>query len=142
MKLSWSCPRWTRTFFLQHVLSYGMTSVRTDILSRYGKFSRSLRTSISQEIRVLFNIVARDLQSTTAKNIKFVESQSESELLSSGPNKLKEALHNKQQVSIPQQELWKVVYLKSLLRKREEAKYLVQEDLVSQLQQLIDSLVR
>ena len=127
---------------LQHVLSYGMTSARTDILSRYGKFSRSLRTSISQEIRVLFNIVARDLQSTTAKNIKFVESQSESELLSSGPNKLKKALHNKQQVSIPQQELWKVVYLKSLLRKREEAKYLVQEDLVSQLQQLIDSLVR
>ena len=38
VKLAWSCPRWTRTFLLQQVLASGMTSARTDILGRYGKF--------------------------------------------------------------------------------------------------------
>ena len=60
-KLSWSCPRWTRTFLLQQVLACGMTSARTDVLGRYGKFAMGLRTSVCQEVRVLFNFVARDL---------------------------------------------------------------------------------
>jgi hypothetical protein len=72
VKLSWSCPRWTRTFLLQQVLACGMTSAKTDVLGRYGKFAMGLRTSVCQEVRVLFNYVARDLQSTTAKNIKLV----------------------------------------------------------------------
>ena len=52
-----------------------VTSARTDILGRYGKFCRGLRTSVSQEIRVLFNFVARGLQCITAKNIKLVGEQ-------------------------------------------------------------------
>ena len=61
VKLSWSCPRWTRTFLLQQVLACGMTSAKTDVLGRYGKFAMGLRTSVCQEVRVLFNYVARDL---------------------------------------------------------------------------------
>ena len=69
-KCTWSCPKWTRTFLVQKVLACGMRSARTEILSRYVKFCLGQRTSDSQEIRVLFNHVARDLQCTTAKNIK------------------------------------------------------------------------
>ena len=53
-------------------LASDMTSARTDVLARYGKFSMGLRTSLCHEVRVLFNFVSRDLQSTTAKNIKLV----------------------------------------------------------------------
>ena len=58
VKLTWSCPRWTRTFLLQQVLACGMSSAKTDILGRYGKFCRGLRTSVCQEVRVMFNLVA------------------------------------------------------------------------------------
>jgi hypothetical protein len=72
VKLTWSCPRWTRTFLLQQVLACSMRSARTDILGRYGKFCLGLRTSVCQKVRVLFNFVSRDLQCTTAKNLKVV----------------------------------------------------------------------
>ena len=70
VKLAWSCPRWTKTFLLQQVLACDMTSARTDVLGRYAKFSMGLRTSVCQEVRVLFNYISRDLQSITSKNIK------------------------------------------------------------------------
>ena len=116
IKLTWSCPRWTKTFLLQQVLSCGETSAKTDILSRYSKFTKGLRTSVSQEVRVLFNLAARDLQSTTAKNIKFVENKSGSDLWTVGPGKLKHMLHSNQLVAIPTQDEWRVGYLCSLLR--------------------------
>ena len=70
MKLAWSCPRWTRTFLLQEVLTGAYTSARTDILGRYGKFVKGLKSSVSQEVRILFNLVSRDLQSTTRRRLR------------------------------------------------------------------------
>ena len=142
VKFTWSCPRWTRTFLLQQVLSCGMTTAKTDILGRYVKFIRGLRTSVSQEVRVLFNLVARDLQTTTAKNIKFVEDSSGMDTWTVGLVKLKEALFNKQLVEIPHLESWKIEYLSSLLRQIQEAKYLGQVDKMIYIQGLIDSLVK
>ena len=142
VKLTWSCPRWTKTFLLQKVLSCGETSAMTDILSRYSKFSMGLRTSVSSEVRVLFNLCARDLQSTTAKNIKFVENKSGSDLWTVGPGKLKVMLHTNQLVAIPNQDEWRVEYLCSLLRQLGEAKYHVQEEKEKRIQELIDSLTK
>ena len=141
VKLSWSCPRWTRTFLLQQVLASGMTSARTDILGRYGKFFKGLRASVCQEVRVLFNLVARDLQSTTAKNINLLKNTAGMDPWMAGPSKLKEALHRNQVVDIPPQDVWKMEYLRSLLRQLQEAKHIVQKDRVTYLQGLIDSLV-
>ena len=76
VKLALGCPRWTRIFLLQEVLTCGDTSARTDILSRYGKFVKGLKSSASEEVRILFNLVSRDLQSTTGRNLKFLEAQS------------------------------------------------------------------
>ena len=141
VKLTWSCPRWTRTFLLQQVLACGMRSARTDILGRYGKFCLGLRTSVCQEVRVLFNFVSRDLQCTTAKNLKVVRDLSDLDPWTAGPRKLKEALHQKQTVDIPHQDVWRVDYLKSLLGQLQEAQQLVQEDKITYIQDLIDSLV-
>ena len=43
VKLTWGCPRQTKTFLLQNVLSREISSARTDILGRYPKFFLVLR---------------------------------------------------------------------------------------------------
>ena len=53
VKLTWGCPRETRTFLLQQVLSCGFSSAKTDILSRFVNFFRGLRSSHGKEVRVL-----------------------------------------------------------------------------------------
>ena len=142
VKLTWSCPRWTRTFLLQKVLACGMTSARTDIIGRYGKFCKGLKTSICQEVRVLFNLVSTDLQCTTAKNMKLFRETAGLDLWTAWPRQLKEALHERNMVDIPNQEEWKIRYLTSLLGQLQVAKQHVQEDKIKYIQGLIDSLVR
>ena len=38
VRLAWDCPRQTRTYLVQRVLSCGLSSARTDILTRYEYF--------------------------------------------------------------------------------------------------------
>ena len=140
VKLTWGCPRGTRTFLLQQVLSCGKTSARTDILGRYGKFMKGLRKSVSQEIRVLFNIVSRDLQSTTGKNIRLVKAASGTDPWTASPYKLKEGLAKNELVEIASQDQWRLEYLKSLLRQMQDARHMALEQKMLELQGLIDSL--
>ena len=86
-----------------------MTSAKTDVLGRYGKFAMGLRTSVCQEVRVSFNYVARDLQSTTAKNIKLVRDVSGLDPWDTGPRKLREAIHGNLSVDIPPLDSWKLI---------------------------------
>ena len=102
--------------------------------------ARGLRASVSQEVRVLFNLVSRDLQSVTAKNIKLIKELADTDILTVGSHNVKEALHEKQVVNIPVENGMKVKYLSSLLRELQEAKYSVKEDQVKYLENLIDSL--
>ena len=134
IELSWGCPRYTRTFLLQQVLTCGDTNAKTDILTRYSKFSKGLMNSISKEVRVLFNLVARDLRSTTARNIKFVEAEAGTGLWTVGQYKLKQELHSNQLVDVNTRDQWRVVYLSSLLGQLHEARLHVQEDRMSELQ--------
>ena len=142
VKLSWSCPRWTRTFLSQQVLSLDMTSAKTDILGRYGKFAKGLKSSTCDEVRVLFNLVSRDLQSTTGKNLKLVMVKSGLDCLTTSPFKLKKALHMNQTVDIPEQDAWRIPYLTTLLGQLQEAKGLAEDNSIKIIQGLIDSLVR
>ena len=57
------------------------------------------------------------------------------------PRELKEALHQNQLVAIPNQELWKLEYLRSLLSQLQVVKQVAQEDRIKYIQGLIDSLV-
>ena len=59
IKLAWNCPRATRSYLVQEVLACGYTSAKADILARYGKFFKGLRTSPCWEVTVLANLVAR-----------------------------------------------------------------------------------
>ena len=90
---------------------------------------------------MLFNFVARDLQSTTAKNIKLVKESAGEDPWTAGLRKLKEGLQKTEVVATPPQDAWKIGYTRSLLRQLQEAKYSVQDDRVKYIQGLIDSLV-
>ena len=72
VKLAWECPRNTRTFLVQNVLSRDLTSARTDILSRYSRFFQSLRSSACYEVRILANFTAKDVRTTTGGNLRTV----------------------------------------------------------------------
>ena len=140
VKLTWGCPRATRTFLLQKVLSCGMSSARTDIMSRYAKFFRGLRNSVSMEVRVLSNLVSRDLQSTTAKNLRLLNHESSQDPWEGSPLKIREGLMNSETVEVHQQDQWRIPYLLSLLKQYQEARYMVLDKEMDNLQGLIDSL--
>ena len=100
VKLSWDCPRDTRTYLVQQVLSCDQTSATTDVLTRYGKFFKSLRSSTSMEVATMANLVSRDIQTTTGKNLRLVELSSGLSAWDTGSDELKDALKIKETVTV------------------------------------------
>ena len=141
VKLTWNCPRQTKTFLVQQVLCNDMFSARTDILARYVSFFRSLRTSSNLEIRVLANLTSRDLQSTTGKNLRAVQRASGLDPWQATPAKMKSALHSMEMVEVHPQDSWRSEYLCTLLRQHQEAVFMGMEESQEEIQDLIDSLV-
>ena len=47
--------------------------MKRDILGRYAGFYRSLLHSPSREVAILSRIVAKDIRTTTARNLRFLE---------------------------------------------------------------------
>ena len=90
IKLSWSCPRETRTYLVQQVLCSGLDSARTDILVRYSKFHRSL----SKEVAMMANLVSRDIRTTTGSNLKLLEEASGLCAWKTGQAKLRQAMRD------------------------------------------------
>ena len=60
VKLAYNCPRSSHTYVVTGLLAAGLCSVRTQILSRYVKFVRSLLKSESPEVVSVANKVMRD----------------------------------------------------------------------------------
>ena len=141
VKLTWNCPRQTKTFLVQQVLSNGMNSARTEILSRYVTFFQNLRSSVSFEVRVLANLASRDLMSTTGKNIRTVGEASWLNPWEVSSAKAKAALRTRELVEVLPQDMWRIGYLVSLLRQLQESVHQAMEEKTDQLQKLIDSLV-
>ena len=140
VKLAWHCPRGTRTYLVQQVLACGGISAKVDIMSRYSKFFRSLRSSPCREVSILANIVARDVRSVTGRNVKLVITEFGSNLWSDSLGSLQAGLLESESVTIAREDSWRVPYLGSLLQHRQEWHYRGDKDQVAQIQTLIDSL--
>ena len=141
VKLVWGCPQWTRTFFVQQLLSCGHTSARADILTRFVKFFHSLRNSASQEVKILSRYLARDVQSVTGKNLRLVQDITHLNPWNTPYRKLKQALISAETVEVPPMDRWRLPYLCTLLAQRREAHNLVDEEEEGRLEELISSLV-
>lgn len=140
VKLSWSVPRATRTYLVQKVLASGQTSAKVDILARYANFFNSLRKSPCQEVVIMANIAARDMRTTTGRNLRFLEESSGLNPWEYCSARIKVELVKKEMVEVPQHDQWRVSYLASLLEKRQVADYMGLEEDEKYLTELIDSL--
>ena len=73
VKLTWNVPRSTYTYIVENHLAKNCHTLRHQIYSRYSRFFQNLLTSSSKEVSFLANIVSRDSQSVTNKNIELVK---------------------------------------------------------------------
>ena len=71
VKLAWNVPRSTHTYLVDNLLGVNHLSVKRQLLSRYIKFFKGLLKSKSCEVKLLANIVARDVRSVTGKNLRY-----------------------------------------------------------------------
>ena len=91
------------------------------------------------EVRVLANLVCRDLETTIGRNIRTVMETSGLDPWQT--SQLKVALASREIVEVFPQDKWRVDYLSSLLRQIKNASSLGMDDKVMSLKTLIDSLM-
>ena len=117
VKLCWGIPRATHIYFIDNFLAKDFRSFSTTIKTRYMKFFRSLRKSKIEEVRVLSELVGRDMGSTTRKNIAMLERETGLNLWSDLPVKFSQKLAALK-TQIPKQDVWRLEFLSKLLRER------------------------
>ena len=70
--VSLGVPRATHSYFLNY-LSGGLVTVRRDVIARYAGFYKSLLTSPCREVNILARLLAKDIMTTTARNMRMME---------------------------------------------------------------------
>ena len=140
IKLTWDCPRGTRTYLVQQVLASGIPSARTEIMARYTKFFQGLRSSPCREVAVLANLVGRDLRTTTGNNLRQIMELSGGNPWTDSPKCLKAEMARVEVVEVGDMDKWRVGYLGLLLEQRQQWHYMGAEDKEMEIQKLVDSL--
>ena len=141
IKLAWEVPRATHSYFLDY-LSGGLVTVRRDIITRYAGFFKSLLTSPCREVNILARLVAKDIRTTTARNLRLLEVETGGGTWATSLTLLKEKLKEQDPV-VPLEDRWRVPYLGKLLEERDMLLYeglAETEPEVESVQNLIDSL--
>ena len=139
VKLAWQVPRATHTYFVDQLLSCDQTSARMDILGRYAKFVRGLRSSPSMEVAVMCGVAQRDIRTITGSNIALLRNETGMDPVQCCLAKLKKELQSRV-AQVPEHDWWRLNYLARLLTERGEASYRTDDDEVQRLSILIDSL--
>ena len=136
IKLAWDVPRATHSYFLDY-LSGGLVTVRRDVIARYAGFYKSLLTSPCREVNILARMVAKDIRTTTARNLSLLEKESGGLTWSTSAHKIREELASREP-DVPRADAWRIPYLGRLLEERDTLAYLGEE--VERVQELVDSL--
>ena len=117
VKLVNGVPRSTHTYLVENFLAEGFLPVQTELFSRYMKFSRSLQTSTSKEVRLLASLVFKDIQSTTGKNLSVIQRLSGLNPSSVSPTAIRKVPMRKE---VPELDLWRIPVLENWLNLRRE----------------------
>ena len=139
IRLAWNVPRATRSYLVDHVLSPGLTSVRTDIFSKFIGFFRGLTLSPCPEVAFMAFLVGRDLRTTTGRNLRLIGEESGLDPWVCSSKEVKKVL-SENTAEVPDVDAWRVSYLGLLLEQRQAAQYSGLEDEESRLNDLISSL--
>ena len=117
IKLTWGVTRATHTYLLDY-LSGGLVTVKADIIGRYAGFYGSLLSSPCKEVSILARVVAKDIRSTTARNLRMLEKQTGGLTWTAPARRIRKELGSRQQ-AVPLQDSWRVSYLGQLLEERD-----------------------
>ena len=142
MKLTWEVPRYTRTFLLQQVLAPNLISSRTEVLSRFVTFFRSVRSAPSHEVRTAALLSARDLRTVTGRNIALVSEESGEDPWTATTTAVREALRERELVQPADTDWWRCSYLARLLEQRQDHHYNGRKDEENGISELINSLCK
>ena len=120
VKLTWQVPRATHRYFVDHLLSCGLSSVRVDTLARYTKFVRGLLSSPSMEVSVMCGVAKEDIRSVTGANMALLREETGLNLAKASTVQVKEKLL-RNTVEVPDNDSWRLAYLGKLLTARGRA---------------------
>ena len=84
------------------------------------------------------NLVGRDVQATTGKNIRMIEELSGLSVWNTGQDKFSEAVVKNEIVTLEDVDMWRIPLLGKLLQQRQELEYLGAE--LDETSDLINSL--
>ena len=118
VKLINGLPRSTFTYLVEGHFAKDIPSLRTQILSRYAGFYRTLLNSPSPEVQLLARLAEKDPRSPTYKNLRLLSRKTNIEkpwLFSS--KRIKLSLPNS---SVPEKETWRTGFLDKLICLRSE----------------------
>ena len=135
VKLVHEVPRSTHTYLVENFLADEFLPVRTELFSRYVKFCRSLQTSTSKEVRFLYSVVCKDIQSTTGKNLADIQRICGCNPKSVSPIVIR---NNPMKVPVPNLDLWRVPVLGDWLKLRREMQVKLED--TNYISLLIDAL--
>ena len=135
IKLIWNVPRSTYTYIVENLLAENFISLRNQIYSRYSSFFQSLLKSSSKEVSFLANIVSRDAQSVTSRNINLVKNACGLSPWDYSSTRVKSAL---EKIPVPGNNSWRLPLLTKLLEMRSLQEKLLQK--TDRLTDMINSL--
>ena len=98
-------------------------------------FFQKLLKSKAAPVQLLANIVARDVRSTTGRNLQLIEKESGLDPWTTNGYHVKEALHR---TPVPAQDVWRLPLLNQFLTRRNELEALLED--TKAINELIDSL--
>ena len=136
VKLCWLVPVSTHTMLVENLLGAGFTSLRVNVMSRYVKFFQSLLSHQSKEISLIANIVGRDLESTTGKNLRGIGMETGLNLWLASSFQVKSTLNSL--VKCEETDRWKLSLLENYLLRRQERDEMLK--CTKDITELIDSL--
>ena len=115
VKLSYNCPRSTRTWVVENLLATEFHTVQTELMARYVSFHKSLQKSASTEVSFLVEMSKEDERSTTSKNLHFIQDQTGLDPLKSNSAQIK---NSAKKSDIPEGQIWRISTLNYLLQER------------------------
>ena len=137
VKLAWGLPRSTHTYIVENLLVGGSMTVKQQLVGRFVNFFRSLLVSRSPEVQVVANIAGRCARSTTGSNLLHIERET---LLDPWTTPAWKVCTSISKSEVPEQEKWRLIYLKKLLLARRQLESSCEE--TQEVTALIDSLDR
>ena len=135
VKLTWNVPRSTHLYLVDCLLAADFYTVKQQLAARFVSFFRSLRESLSPEVRIVANMVGRCVRSNTGKNLANIERETGLDPWRSQAWKVRDMM---KRVEVPDKEGWRPQYLMKLLMARKELDTKCSD--VSEISKLIESL--